>query len=307
MQIRHLDLPQSVKHKPSGSQQVEGQTPENARAPALASGHKEAESYLVSSMSERRLGLFRIVLDNFNNNGFFLLKEINDILELLSAAKNEITDKQLLSQLNNAMKSLLSLNNSLNSKEITVSFVRSVIEVYNGAGELKLNLLELFMQLTHKDATVVALKERISSFLEMLESVNFFNREAASNSSAKTSFLYFPFTLNPEDGKKRKMELVVYPETDRRGAFNTDSFSFNLNLDTDSLGMVNVFVRVRKKQVSCSLSVENESVLAAIKGGSPDLASRLKGIRFVLNDFKCKTAAAGDYLPSLLPRLEIKA
>ena len=99
----------------------------------------------------------------------------------------------------------------------------------------------------------------------------------------------------------------MYPSVDEKGKIRQDAYSFNIIVDTESMGRVKVFVQVNKNRVSCNVGVENPLAFTLFEQGAEDLSSRLKKIRFVLNSFDCCEAKVEDYLPTLLPRLEMKA
>lgn len=303
MQIKHVGLPIS-SNKPSDSQQPSGVTPGAGQEQAAAGSAASSDTLFISSMSGRRLDWLRILLSNPQASLFNDLKEMLGLLSAMRAASGSKEFAGIAASVENA---LLPFLNSLEARNFSADLVQGIIRLYSHAEDIKLDLLNLLSALPKEGKEALQLKEKISSFLNYLESVNFFNREGATDNAAKTLFLYFPFTVPTPQGKDRKMELVIYPETDSKGKINQNAFSFNLIIDTESLGRVKVFMQVNKNRVSCNVGAESQSAFSVLERSADDLSTRLKKIRFVLNSFDCCEARVDDYLPTLLPRLEMKA
>jgi hypothetical protein len=301
MQIKHVGLP-VASNKPSDNQQAGGVSSSAGQQQSVVSGQGN-DALFVSSMSGRRLDWLRVLLGNTDVS---LFKDIKEMLGLLASIRTASYANNLSGLLNSAESAFSSLAGSLENKDFTATFVQGIIRLYLNAEEVKLDLLNLLVSLPKDDPQAAQLREKVSGFLNYLESVNFFNREGAQDTS-KAPFLYFPFHVPSEHGKDKKLELVVYPSVDDKGKVRQDAFSFNIIVDTESMGRVKVFTQVNKNRVSCNVGVENPSAFSLFEQGAEDLSARLKKIRFVLNSFDCCEAKVEDYLPTLLPRLEMKA
>ncbi len=303
MQIKHVGLPVS-SNKPSDSQQPSGVTPGSGQEQAAVGSAPGSDTLFISSMSGRRLDWLRILLGNPNAS---LFNDLKEMLGLLAGIKAASGSGDLAGKAASVENALLPFLNSLEARNFSADLVQGIIRLYIHAEEIKLDLLNLLSSLPAEGKEALQLKEKVGNFLNYLESVNFFNREGAGDNAAKTLFLYFPFSVPSPQGKDRKMELVVYPETDTKGRVRQDAFSFNIIIDTESLGRVKVFMQVNKNRVSCNVGAENQSAFSMLERSADDLSARLKKIRFVLNSFDCCEARVDDYLPTLLPRLEMKA
>lgn len=303
MQIKHVGLPIS-SNKPQESQQPGTVASGAGQEGASGVGLQGPETLFISSMSNQRLDWLRLLLSNTDAS---LFKDMKEILGLLASIKAAASGKGLTGLLDSVENALLPLQEALAGKDFSGALVKSIIRLYTQAEDLKLNLLTLLVSLPKDEPQAAALKEKVGSFLNYLESVNFFNREGVNDTAAKTLFLYFPFAVASSQGKDKKLELVIYPEKDAKGRLRPDVYSFNITIDTESLGRVKVFMQVNKNRVSCNVGLDDPSAFTLFERSAPDLSIRLKKIRFILNSFDCCETRVEDYLPTLLPRLEVKA
>lgn len=303
MQIKHVGLPIS-SNKPSDSQQPAG-IHSGSQEGQQGSGISQAnDALIISTMSGRRLEWLRLLL---GNSDFQLFSQIKDMLGLLAALKAVYGAKEFAALSSSIENALLPFAGPLEAKDFSAGLVQKFVNLYLHAEELKFDMLNLASLLPDEGKEASALKEKIVKLMTYFESVNFFNRQGAQDSASKTLFLYFPFSVSAGPGREKKMELVIYPQEDSKGRIRQDAYSFNLIVDTESLGRVKIFMQVNKNRVSCNVGAQDQLAFSALERSSGELSERLKKIRFVLNSFDCGQAVAGDYLPTLLPRLEMKA
>lgn len=303
MQIKQVGLPIS-SNRPQEGRQPGAVHSGAGQQEASAASLQNAESLFISNLSNQRLDWLRLLLGNADVS---LYKDMKDIMGFLAAIKTTAYGRNIAELLDAIENTLSPLQESLASKDFTGTVVQNIIRLYIQAEDTKFDLLNLLVSLPKDLPEAAGLKEKVGRFLNYLESVNFFNREGVNDVGAKVLFLYFPFTIPSPGGKDKKLELVIYPEKDAKGRVRTDVYSFNIIIDTESLGRVKVFMQVNKNRVSCNVGVENPSVFTEFERNITDLSLRLKKIRFVLNSFDCSESRVEDYLPTLLPRLEVKA